>query len=123
MDPAAARRARRAAIKADLTEAYTDEEASPPDWVDLLAAVRHDVAQLKDTITAESERFVSEPDIKVALARRERVTATIRKQVAQYNEKVRRLNLIVPHARFTRRALDADEVVRSLYTSRRPNAT
>jgi hypothetical protein len=119
MDTGAARRARRRAIKRDLTEAYTDEEASPPEWVDLLAQVRDGTAELRELISKETDRFVADPDIRTALTRRDRVASDVRARVVDINRKVARLNLIAPHARFTRAALDADQLLRPLYRSKR----
>lgn len=119
MDTDAARRARRKAIKEDLAEVYTDEEASPPEWVDLLSQVRDETGQLREEIAAQTNSFVAESDIRSALARRERFVNRARDRVARINEKTRRLNLIVPNARFTRGTLDADELLRPLYRSTR----
>ena len=119
MDLRAARRARQQAIKADLTSVYSDEEACPPEWLDLLTQVREESVVLQDEISRETRRFVDEPDIKGALERRTRVATQLRERIALLNEKVRRLNLIAPHARFTRAALNADEILRPLYRSAR----
>lgn len=119
MDTHAARRARRKAIKADLTEAFTDEEATPPEWADLLSEVRETSAELRSTIVHETRRFVDEPDIKRALERRSRKTEDLRRRVGEINAKVKRLNLLAPQARFTRAPLDADELLRPLYRSSR----
>jgi hypothetical protein len=119
MDVDAARRARRKAIKDDLAEAYTDEEASPPEWVDLLAQVRADAARLRDEVADETSRFVTEPDIRSALTRRERFASAARERVVKINDKTRRLNLIAPNSRFTRATLDAEELLRPLYRSTR----
>jgi hypothetical protein len=119
MDVDAARRARRQAIKQDLAEAYTDEEASPPEWVDLLTRIRDETRTLRDEVDTDTERFVSEPDIRVALARRDRFASRARERIAKINERTRRLNLIAPNARFTRGTIDADEILRPLYRSTR----
>ncbi len=119
MDLRAARRVRQRAIKADLTSVYSDEEACPPEWLDLLTQVREESVILQDEISRETRRFIEEPDIRVALDRRTRVAARLRERIGLLNEKVRRLNLIAPHARFTRAALDADEILRPLYRSAR----
>jgi hypothetical protein len=119
MDLRAARRARRDAIKADLASVYTDEEACPPEWLDLLTQVREESVVLQDEISRETRRFVDEPDIRGALERRARVATQLRERIGRLNENVRRLNLIAPHARFTRAALDADEILRPLYRSAR----
>lgn len=119
MDVHAARRARRKAIKADLTQAYTDEEAAPPEWVDLLNEVREESAEVRREIAAETRRFVEDPDIRDALARRDRVSSLMRERIDRINRTVRRLNVIAPHARFTRAALDPDQLLRPLYRSAR----
>lgn len=121
MDNDAARRARRTAIQADLREAYTDEEASPPEWVDLLTQVRTGATELRDLVAKETDRFVSEPDIRNAIKRRDRIAAEIRTRVAELNRKVGRLNLLSPHARFTRGTLNAEELLRPLFRSKRRN--
>ena len=119
MNTEAARRARQKAIKADLAQAYSDDEACPPEWVDLLTEVRERSTALRADIVAETRRFVADPDIRAALERRSRVADEVRTRVAAVNEKVRRLNLIAPHPRFTRAALDADELLRPLFRSGR----
>jgi hypothetical protein len=116
------RSARRKALEADLTKAYTDEEAVPPEWLYLLNTIKEDTASLRADVTTETKRFVDEPDIRHALARRERVTASFRERIAAVNTSVARLNLIAPHARFTRAALQADEVLRPLYRAARSSA-
>ncbi len=119
MDTHAARRARRKAIKADLTQAYTDEEATPPEWLDLLSDVRASSLQLRRTIVEETRRFIDEPDIKRALGRRDRVSDEVRRRTRDINAKIKRLNMLAPQARFTRTPLDADELLRPLYRSSR----
>ena len=119
MDVDAARRARRKAIKQDLAEVYTDDEASPPEWVDLLTVIRDETARLRAEVTEETQRFVSDPDIRSALERRERFASRGRDRITKINEKTRRLNLIAPNARFTRGTLDADEILKPLYRARR----
>lgn len=120
MDAQAARRARQKTIQADLANAYTDEETSPPEWVDLLDRTRAASRSIRESVQYESARFVSEPDIRRALARRERVDAQVRDQIAKINEQVRRLNLLVPNSRFQRGTLDAEEVLKPLYRAERP---
>jgi hypothetical protein len=116
-----ARKARQKAVQADLTRAYTDEEASPPEWVDILAELEDAMPQLADIVRIETELFVTEPDVRAALARRERTAASVRNRVADLNGKIRRLNLIAPHPRFTRPVLDADRLLLPLFRSaRRP---
>ena len=119
MDLAAARRARQQALKADLTQAYSDEEASPPEWLDLFTRVRDERAAVMQEIDRETERFVDDVDIRTALARRDRAAQTLRERIAALNRMIRRLNLIAPHARFTRAALDPDEALRPLFRSQR----
>lgn len=119
MDPQAARRARQKTIKEDLSEAYTDEEASPPEWVDLMSQIRAASAELADAIAAETKRFIEDPDIRSALERRERAAASIREKIEAVNVRIHRLNMIAPRARFTRAALDPDELLRPLYRSQR----
>ena len=120
MNTDSARRARRKAIKTDLASAYTDEEAAPPEWLDLFNTVRDETASIRADIERETKGFVTEPDIRVALARRERTAAAMRGRVEKLNGTIKRLNLISPHARFTRAALRADEVLRPLYRAARP---
>ncbi len=119
MDVQAARRARQKDIKTDLRQAYSDDEACPPEWVDLMARVRREASAVQSEISLQTRRFVEEPDIKRALAQRDSVTARLRDRVSQLNEQIRRLNTIAPHPRFTRAVLDVDEVLRPLYRSRR----
>lgn len=116
-DPA--RRARQRKIQADLARAYADEEATPPEWIDLLAQVKDATTSIETLLATETERFVSEPDVRRALDRRSRIDANVRERIADINAKIRRLNLIAPRARFTRPALDADALLRPLYTSER----
>jgi hypothetical protein len=115
----AARRARQKAIASDLTQAYTDEEAAPPEWLDLLTHVRDETKALRTDVREETERFATEPDIRAALARRDRVTASVRERTDALNKTVVRLNLIAPHARFTRAALDVEELLRPLFRTPR----
>jgi hypothetical protein len=119
----AARRARRKAIAEDLRQAYTDEEASPPEWLDLFNSSRDAAAAIKTDIEAETARFVDEPDIRRALARRDRVAASVTERVNAVNAKIRRMNLLAPDPRFTRATIDADALLRPLFrsTRRRPD--
>ena len=119
MDVQAAMRARQKAIKADLTQAYSDEEACPPEWVDLIARVRREAAATQAEISQETRRFVQDPDIRRALARRDSASTRLRDRITQINQHIRRLNAIAPHPRFTRAVLDVDEALRPLYRSRR----
>lgn len=119
MDPSAAGRARRKQIRDNLTQVYTDEEASPPEWLDLFTQVKEATAALSDRISKETEHFTGDPDIRAALARRERTAQDVRRRVDELNAKIRRLNLLAPHARFTRPALDADRILRPLFRSER----
>ncbi len=122
MDAQAARRARQKTIQADLVYASTDEEACPPEWVDLLDRTREASRTIKDSVQYEAARFVSEPDIRRALAQRERFDAHVRAQVAKVNEQIRRLNLIAPNGRFQRGPLDADDILRPLFRAQRPKS-
>jgi hypothetical protein len=122
MDAQAAQRARQHAIKADLAQAYTEEEASPPEWVDLQSRVRTASREIRETVQYETARFVSEPDIRRALAQRERVDAQVRERISVLNEQVRRLNIVAPNPRFQRGTLDADEVLKPLYRAERPRS-
>lgn len=122
MDTDAARRARRKTIKADLAEVYDDEEACPPEWLELLDRTRAEKDAIRRDVEAATARFVSEPDIRRALAERERFTERTRARVTEVNALVRRLNLLAPHPRFTRAGLDADETLRPLFRSRRAAA-
>ncbi len=119
MDVQAARRARQRSIKADLTQAYTDDEACPPEWVELMARVRREASAVQAEITAETRRFVEDADIRRALGRRDSVSARLRDRIEHINRQIRRLNVIAPHPRFTRAVLDVDEALRPLYRSRR----
>lgn len=119
MDVKAAAKARRKAIKEDLVQAYTDEEACPPEWVELMARVREQAASLRDAISVETRFFVEVADIRDALSRRERVGALLRTRAEELNNQIRRLNAIAPHPRFMRAVLDVDEALRPLYRSRR----
>lgn len=119
MDTQAARNARRKEIQADLTKAYSDEEASPPEWVDLLSRTRDGARAVVDDVATETIRFVEEPDIRVALARRERFVKSARERIDKINNQIRRLNLIAPNPRFGRATLDADEVLRPLFRAER----
>jgi hypothetical protein len=119
MDTDAARRARQNTIKADLAEAFTDEEACPPEWVDLLSRTTTERVAIAETVEKATVAFVNEPDIRRALRDRERLAAKIRERVAKLNADVMRMNLLVPHSRFTRAGLDAEETLRPLFNSRR----
>ena len=119
MDVEASRRARRKKIARDLRHAMTDEEACPPEWVDLQIRIERKTAGLLDLIDAETRRFVSEHDIRAALRRREGVRASVAGIVDEINAAVRRLNLLAPLPRFQRKELDAVKVVRPLYRARR----
>lgn len=120
MDVHAARTARRKAIQADLAKAYTDEEACPPEWVDLLTRTDETSRAIKDEIAAEVARFADEPDIRVALTRRERFVERTRDRIATLNSQILRLNLIAPNARFTRGTLDVNDALKPLFRSERP---
>jgi hypothetical protein len=122
MDTHAARKARRDSFKANLAEAYTDEEATPPEWMDLATAITDDAQAIRSRITAEVDAFVQEPDIRRAIARRERAADELRERIAGVNRMVTRLNLIAPHQRFTKASLDADGLLRPLFRTARPTA-
>ncbi len=119
MDTDAARRARRKAIKADLTQAYTDEEAAPPEWVDLLSRVREATEAIRAEAAGAAEAFVTQTDIRAALREREKSAERLRTQSARINQLVARLNLIAPHERFTRAHVDVDALLRPLFHSQR----
>lgn len=119
MDPQAARRARRRRIEWDLLHAVDDEEACPPEWVDLGIEIRRDTDELKTLVERETDRFVREPDIRQALDRRERTAGRIREEAARTNRKIRRLNLLAPLPRFQRPTLDVERLLRPLYRTRR----
>jgi hypothetical protein len=114
-----ARRARRKAIQPDLSRAYSDEEASPPEWLDLLNTVRDETSALRSEIEAQTDRFVTTVDIRDALAGRDRFAIAARARIAHLNSMIRRLNLIAPHARFTRAALDPEAELRPLFRTPR----
>ena len=119
MDTDAARRARRKSIKADLTQAYTDEEAAPPEWVDLLIRVREATEAIVAEAAGATKAFVTQTDIRAALRDREKSAERLRTQSARVNELIARLNLIAPHERFTRAHLDVDALLRPLFHSQR----
>jgi hypothetical protein len=122
MDTHAARKARRDSFKPNLAEAYTDEEATPPEWVDLATAITEESQKIRARITEETDAFVDEPDIRRAIARRERTADVLRKRIAGVNRMVGRLNLIAPHQRFTKAPLDADALLRPLFRTARRTA-
>ena len=119
MDTDARRKALRAEIKKDLAEAYTDEEASPPEWVDLMERARRESREIRDEVERQTDVFVNEPDIRKALVGRERTAERIRTRIAETNKAITRLNLIAPNARFTRGTLDVDEVLAPLFRTER----
>ena len=120
MDAQAARRARQKSIQTDLAHAYSDEEACPPEWLDLLDQVRDGSRSIRESVERETARFVGEPDIRRALAQRERVDVRLREQIAKVNDLTRRLNLIAPNSRFHRATLDTEEVLKPLFRAERP---
>jgi len=115
----AARRARQKAFKADLSRAYSDEEAVPPEWLDLLNSIRDETEALRADVDNETKRFATDHDIRAALKRRERFASAARERTTELNRMTARLNLIAPHARFTRAALDAEELLRPLFRTPR----
>jgi hypothetical protein len=119
MDRDAARKARRNSYKSNLAEAYTDEEANPPEWLDLANTIATAKAELRAKIHLETDAFVNEPDIRRAIARRDRANTDLMRSIEAINKMVTRLNLIAPHQRFTQTALDADELLRPLFRSAR----
>src|SRR5262249_28494949 len=119
MDSDAARKARRIGYKANLAEAYDDEEAVPPEWVDLSTAIADEARAIRERIDAETATFVTDPDIRRAMTRRERAAGELTERVVRVNRMVNRLNLIAPLARFTRTALDVDELLRPLFRTPR----
>jgi hypothetical protein len=119
VDTEAARRARRKAIKADLREAYTDEEAAPPEWVDLLSRIRDETEAIRADAARATEAFVTGTDIRAALREREKSAERLRDRSARVNQMITRLNLIAPHERFTRAHVDVDALLRPLFHSQR----
>jgi hypothetical protein len=119
MDAYAARRGRQKAFKADLAEVIDDDEACPPEWVDLTSRVRQEKAAIDAAVDEATLAFVEEPDIRRALAKREAFVGRTRERIAALNTMVLRLNLLAPHSRFTRAGLDAEETLRPLFRSRR----
>lgn len=119
MDPQAARRARRRRIEWDLLQAVDDEEACPPEWVDLGIEIRREAGELKTLVERETDRFARDPDIRRALERREQAAGRIREKAARTNRKIRRLNLLAPLPRFQRPTLDTERLLRPLYRTRR----
>ncbi len=122
MDQDAARRARRKTIKADLAEVYDDEEASPPEWVDLLARTREERRAIVQDVERATDAFASEPDIRRALATRESCVSRTRERITKVNAEIRRLNQIAPHPRFGKVEIDAEETLRPLFRVRRAAA-
>jgi hypothetical protein len=122
MDAQAARRARQKSIQTDLAHAYSDEEACPPEWLDLLDQARDGSRSIRETVEHETARFVAEPDIRRALAQRQRVDTLLREQIDKVNTAIRRLNLIAPNSRFHRGTLDADEILKPLFRAQRPKS-
>lgn len=104
-----------------LDAVYTDDEASLPEWVDLMTQIDETSAKLRKRADTDAERFANEPDVKRALADRERSADGLRTQAEKINSMVRRLNLISPLSRFQRSPIDADELVKPLYRVRRQN--
>ncbi len=119
MDTDAARRARQQSIKADLTQAYTDEEAAPPEWVDLLGRVRDATESIRAEAAQAAKTFVTQTDIRTALRERERSAERLRTQSVHVNQLIARLNLIAPHERFTRSHIDVNALLRPLFHSQR----
>src|SRR5437763_1237393 len=76
-------------------------------------------AALRALLASEVEAYLTEPDIRIALARRERASATVRSEADAVNARVRRLNLIAPLDRFQRAPLDALPLLESLRLARR----
>jgi hypothetical protein len=121
MDTDARRKGLRHTFKENLAEAYTDEEASPPEWVDLVEATRTETARIRDEVRRQTEVFVNEADIRKALVGRDRAHSVLQERIGKLNEKIRRLNLIAPNARFNRGTLDVEEVLSPLFrTQRKP---
>ncbi len=102
-----------------MSQAYTDEEASPPEWVDLLSRVREAKKNLVAEAGRATETFVMDRDIKRALRQREKAAERLRTQATALNQMIARLNLLAPHTRFTRASVDAGELLRPLFHSRR----
>ena len=119
MDTDAARRARRKTIKLDLAEAYDDDEASPPEWVDLAQRTKAERLSIVESIDHATRAFAGEPDIRRALRDRETYVNNTRERIEKTNALIRRLNLLVPHSRFTRAEIDAEETLRPLFRVRR----
>lgn len=119
MDADAARRARRRTIEMDLLRATNDDEACVPEWVDLFIEAQEALCALTAKVAEETARFVAEPDILRALARRERTATEIRETASRANAAIRRLNLVAPLGRFHRPPIDADELLRPLFRARR----
>lgn len=119
MNTNAARRARQKSLQNDLARAYSDEEAVPPEWLDLLNTVREETKALRTDVADATQRFVADPDIRAALRGRDRFEAEAKRRVDALNRMIARLNLIAPHARFTRAALSVDELLRPLFRSPR----
>jgi hypothetical protein len=123
MDSDAARRARHKTIKADLAEVYDDDEACPPEWVDLLDRTTSEKRAIRESVEAATLAFASEPDIRRALRNRDVFAERTGERIVTLNALVGRLNLLAPHARFTRAGLDAPETLRPLFRTPRGATT
>lgn len=103
----------------DLDRATTDDEACPPEWADILTKVNSEIALIKADIKAEITRYVDEPDVRLALRRRDQITQSIKSRIDKINSSIRRLNLIAPVARIQRSPIDGEDLLKQLYRTRR----
>jgi hypothetical protein len=115
MDTDAARRARRKVIKQDLAKAYDDDEASPPEWVDLVQRTKAERLAIATSVEDATHAFADEPDIRRALKARDTCVNKMRERIEKTNALIRRLNLLVPHSRLGRAEIDAEETLRPLF--------
>ena len=99
-----------------------DDKTEIPEWVVLHGEVRTLIDTLRSDIAAAVERFRSFGDVRAAIAYRERAVPRFRARVTEINKAIAHLNLVVPHMRFQRHALDIEEEVgplaRSYFKSR-----
>lgn len=102
-----------------LDQVYTDEEACPPEWAELMLRIDETTQNLREAISQATRRFVHEPDVRIALQNRERADKELRARGEAVNHAVARLNLISPLPRFQRNCLDIDELLKPLYRTRR----
>lgn len=82
-----------------------------PDWVVLGGEVRAMIEGLRADVERAAARFREFDDVRQAIAHRDREVRRLRDHIAEINKLISQLNLIAPHVRFRRGALDADAEV------------